>query len=109
MNDMPPTDRWSLPLERDQHLSQVCDAFESAWRAGQRPRIVDHCKDVAEPDRSALLCELLRLELAYRHQVGERPAAAEYQALFPEHAALVSTVFQEAPTIGWPTDKPEGG
>src|SRR5262245_31144414 len=48
------------------NLDQVCDRFEVAWRAGQRPRIEDFLGEITEPARPALLTELLRLDAAYR-------------------------------------------
>ena len=55
-----------LSPELIRHLERVCDRFEDAWRAGQRPRFEDYLGDMPEPGRSALLRELLLLELAYR-------------------------------------------
>jgi serine/threonine-protein kinase len=61
----------------------ACDRFEAAWRAGQRPRIEDHLAAVPEPERPALLRELILLEVDYRRLAGERPRAEEYLERFP--------------------------
>jgi hypothetical protein len=51
-----------------QRIDEVCDRFETAWKAGQRPQIENYLDDVAEPDCSLLLRELLGVELTYRRQ-----------------------------------------
>jgi hypothetical protein len=80
-------------------IDGVCHSFEAAWQTspgGPRPRIEDYLGDRPEPERSLLLRELLLLEQACRRRAGERPAPAEYQARFPEHADLVRAVGDAA-------------
>jgi len=84
----------TLPLDLAQRLDPVCDRFEAAWLAG--PCIEDFLADVAEPDRPALLRELLWLDLHYRARGGERPLAEEYRRRLPEYAALIDAVFAAA-------------
>lgn len=84
-----------LPLDVVRRLDPVCDRFETALLA--RPRIEDFLKDVAEPDRPALLRELLRLDLDYRVRGGEVPLAEEYRQRLPVYAALIDAVFQTVP------------
>jgi serine/threonine protein kinase len=74
----------SLPTLAD----ALCDRFEAAWQAGQRPRIEDYLGQVPEPHRPRLLYELLMLEVEYRGRDGERPQLKEYQDRFPDHADL---------------------
>jgi serine/threonine protein kinase len=81
----------SLPLDLARRLDPVCDRFEDVWLA--RPRIEDFLENVAEPDRPALLRELLRLDLDYRARRGERPLAEEYRQRLPRYAALIDAVF----------------
>jgi serine/threonine-protein kinase len=87
----------------------VCDRFEAAWRAGQRPRIEDYLPDAPAPDRPALLRELLVVELAYRARLGERPDPAEYRARFPGQAGLVRAAFETMPTPPPSVDRPAAG
>jgi serine/threonine protein kinase len=85
----------ALPLDVARRLDPVCDRFEAAWLAG--PSIEDFLADVAEPDRPALLRELLWLDLDYRARGGgERPLAEEYRRRLPGHAALIDAVFGAA-------------
>jgi hypothetical protein len=38
-----------------QRVDELCDRFEAAWKAGQRPRIEDYLGAATEPERSLLL------------------------------------------------------
>jgi serine/threonine protein kinase len=83
----------ALPGDLALRLENICARFEEACKAGQRPRIEDYLGDTPQPERSVLLQELLRLELAYRRRSHETHTPEEYQARFPEHADLVRAVF----------------
>src|SRR5262245_30240512 len=72
-----------LPGSRVRHADQLCDQFEAAWKAGQRPRLEDYVGTLAEPERLALLCELIPLEADYRRRAGEQPQPQDYQQRFP--------------------------
>ncbi len=53
----------------------------------------DYLGEVAEPDRPALLRELLAADLNARRRRGERPTPAEYAARCPEHARRILDLF----------------
>jgi serine/threonine protein kinase len=81
--------RGTLPLEVAQRLDGICDRFEQAWQAvaagAPRPRLEDYVAEVTASEvRPELLRELIPLEIAYRHDHGEEPQAAEYQCRFPD-------------------------
>ena len=61
----------------------ACHRFESAWRAGRRPRIEDQLADVPEAERAALFRELILLEIELRYADGESPTADDYEWRFP--------------------------
>src|SRR5262249_39982978 len=65
------------------------------WKAEQRPCIEDYLVGSPEAERSALLRELLGLELAYRNRKGESAGPKEYQLRFPAYEELIRKVFQE--------------
>ena len=69
-----------LPLPLAEQLDDICDRYEAAWCAGERPRIEDSVKGIEEPLRARLLQELVALEVAYRREQGESPHPAEYEA-----------------------------
>jgi serine/threonine protein kinase/WD40 repeat protein len=85
-----------LPTAAGRRVDELADDFEAAWLAGRRPRIDDYLASAEEPARSALLQELIRLEVEYRGRSGEQPTAAEYQARFPDHPELLPAVFANA-------------
>ena len=66
-----------------QGVDDVCDRFERAWRAGQRPAIEAHLDDVPASERLVLLRELVLLDIPYRRHVGETPRPEDYQRRFP--------------------------
>src|SRR5262249_55609337 len=72
-------DLW--PASLGQRIDRLWKRLEDAWLAGQRPRVEDYLGD--EPATSLLLRELIRLDVEYRHQLGEEPQAQEYQTRFP--------------------------
>src|ERR1051325_4351928 len=104
-------DRLSLAAER--RIDEACVRFERALQAKQMVAIEDHLGAVAESEGSALLRELLRLEVEYRLRRGEQPTVDEYRARFPTHADSIAKWFPLEPTIGctsptttttnWPT------
>jgi hypothetical protein len=59
------SERDDLTLSVARQVDQACNHFELAWRSRQ-PRIEDFLGDAPEPARSALVRELLALELEYR-------------------------------------------
>jgi serine/threonine protein kinase len=73
----------TLPLAEVQRINEVCNRFELAWKAGERPRIEEYVGDAAGAGRGALVRELILLEVAYRRQRDEAPGCAEYQSRFP--------------------------
>jgi formylglycine-generating enzyme required for sulfatase activity len=78
---------------------QACDRFEAAWKAGQRPRIEDHLAAVPETERSALLPELIQLEVAYRRRAGDQLLPEEFSCRFPalDRAWVVGVLAAAAP------------
>jgi serine/threonine protein kinase/tetratricopeptide (TPR) repeat protein len=65
-------------------LDDVCDRFEAAWQAGQRPRLEDYLADTPKSDHSALVRELVHVEVFHRRRLGETPQLEEYRARFPD-------------------------
>jgi serine/threonine protein kinase len=76
-------------------LDQLCDRFEDAWRARQRPSIDAFLQEVADAERPALLRELIGLEIHYRALAGEAVAPDEYRQRFPDHQSIVTAAFED--------------
>ena len=87
-----------LPSAMARRVDAACDRFESAWRAGQRPRIEDVLVDFPEAALPALLRGLLGLELAYRRLAGEVPDPEHYRLRFPDHPTEVHEALADAST-----------
>ncbi len=65
-----------LPLADQLRLDAACNAFESAWAAGQRPRAEEFVPADAGPElRSALARELALIDADYRARAGDSPPA----------------------------------
>jgi eukaryotic-like serine/threonine-protein kinase len=92
-NPLPGSDSWSHSLL--QRHDEICDRFERAWTAGERPLIENYLEDVAELERPLLLRELLRLDLDYRRRGSETIVLEDYRRRFPDQAALIQAVFEE--------------
>jgi hypothetical protein len=85
----------SLPLSPSQQLTDLYKRFEQEWKQGGQPRIEDFLARVPQPERSALLRQLLALELEYRRLGHETLLIEHYQQRFPDRAGLVRAVFAE--------------
>src|SRR5262245_49009686 len=93
-------DHESVPFTLAERINRACDRFEADWRAGGRPRIEDHLAEVTGPERTALIRELLAVELHWRRRGGERPAADEYLERLPGEAEAVHAAFGRTETLG---------
>jgi tetratricopeptide (TPR) repeat protein len=76
-------------------IDQVCDRFEAAWKAGQRPHPEDFLDTADEPERSELLHQLLLLDWDYRLRAGDEPRAGDYYTRFPCDSTLIEFVGRE--------------
>jgi serine/threonine-protein kinase len=83
------------PVSPARRIDAACDRFEAAWRAGRRPRIEDLVAEAAEPERPALLRELIALEVELRRGRGEQPTPGEYLDRCPGRADAVDAAFAE--------------
>jgi hypothetical protein len=87
-----------LAPEQLHYVEEVCDQFEALWKSArcpeERPRIEEYCPATENPVKGPLLRELLKLDLAYRSEIGEMPALEEYQQRFPEFAQLIGDIYR---------------
>eukprot|EP00913_Durusdinium_trenchii_P013411 g12592.t1 len=74
------------------------------WREGKRPEIEEFVSGWAEPGRSALLRELLAVELEFLRILDATITRDDYCARFPDDVDLVADVFGESPTMTMPGD-----
>jgi tetratricopeptide (TPR) repeat protein len=94
------SDRAGPPLEILDQIDRICDQFEAAWEAGERPRIEDYVGRIGEADRAALLSALLAADLEARRRRGEQPEPGQYNERFPGDWATIDSAFGERPCRG---------
>src|SRR4051812_37179341 len=71
MTEAAQASREALTPSQALRLDRACNAFEAAWRECPPPRIEDALAGWSEPGRSALLRELVHLEVYHRRARGE--------------------------------------
>jgi hypothetical protein len=69
--------------QREERLDKLCDDFEAVWKAGGRPGIEEYL-EAQESESSALLRELILLDVYYRRRVGEGKQVPRWRG--PEEA-----------------------
>ena len=74
-------------------INAVCERFETDWRLGLSPRIEDQLGAAGDRDPSALVLELVALDVDLRRERGERPTPGEYHSRLPDHAAAIDAAF----------------
>jgi tRNA A-37 threonylcarbamoyl transferase component Bud32 len=91
-------DHESLPLDQRRRVHNVCKHFEAAWQSGERPRPEDYLGDAPAPEATALLRELVLLDIEYRRRLGEHPRVEDYRDRFSQLDAAWLTRELMAPT-----------
>jgi len=74
----------SLPLELALRIDAVCTRFRAAWGAGPPPQVEDFLEGWAGPERSALLRDLIELDVDCRRRRGLPCPSEDYQGYFPD-------------------------
>jgi serine/threonine protein kinase len=96
-------------LNTANHVDELCDEFESDWRAGRKPTIEEFLDTVDDRELSTVLGELLAVELEFRVKAGERPCPSDYATRFPDHhevvAAIIHRQFSNCITLDSRVDK----
>jgi formylglycine-generating enzyme required for sulfatase activity len=78
-------------------LAELAARFESAWRAGGRPRAEEFVADEPDAERPALFGSLLALELEIRQRLGEQPGLDEFVGRVPGSEGLVREILAGLP------------
>jgi serine/threonine protein kinase len=99
VSDLSDTFDSQLTPQELERVDCACDRFEGAWQSGVPPTLKDFVEDLDTPVGKFMLCELLKVELAYRIRRGSQPTVDEYQAIFPEQANLIAVVFEQVATL----------
>src|SRR6516164_6605626 len=99
MSGTPNSGNQSLGPSAHLRVDEVCNRFEAVWKAGERPLLEDYLKDVASPERSVLLLELLIIEILYRAR-NEYLTSAEFKQRFPEDSQVIRKAFEAVANSG---------
>ncbi|MCA9141940.1 MAG: serine/threonine protein kinase, partial [Planctomycetales bacterium] len=89
---MPKPDHREL-FELASRIDEVCGRFESAWQAGDEPRIENYLSDVIESERADLLRDLLAIELELLTKAGKLSNESSYCSRFPQFGDVIRDVF----------------
>lgn len=79
-------------------VDSLCDEFESEWLRGRCPRIEDFLQRAQQPHVQQLFAELVRVDLFYRHRVGDSRCVDDYLERFPEYSGLLPSTLAESPS-----------
>jgi serine/threonine-protein kinase len=94
LSDRTPAPPQALPPRwRAAPVDDLCDEFESLWRAGGRPRIEDFLARAGPDAQGELLSQLVGVEVHWRRQRNEQPSPEEYVQRFPLGAGVVERRF----------------
>lgn len=86
-------------------IDAICEDFENALRGNAAPRLADALPSSwSEVDRSQLFEYLLKVEVDFRLEQGERVAAGEYLELFPPMAEAIERVLAHERFVSIPTE-----
>lgn len=77
-------------------IDQMVDHFEGAWRTGRSPRIEAYLTDFDPAEQAGVFRLLLKVEIECRRQLRERPQVRDYRSRFPQFAAALDQVFDNA-------------
>lgn len=83
-------------LDQLRQIDSVADEFDLAFHGGSQPRIEDYLPRVPADVRSALLNELLRIDLEWAARRGETVRPLDYLTRFPADRKIVSSALQSA-------------
>jgi serine/threonine protein kinase len=95
----------SRRIEQLLQIEELRHRFETAWRAGEEPRLERYLEETERSRQAAVFFELLGVELQLRLERGEVLQAVSYHQRFPQYMQQVDAVFREAvpERVGQPT------
>jgi len=75
-------------------IDVICDRFESACRAGDRPDLASFLSEAPAGGLALLFRDLLNLDLEFRVKHGEKPERDDYLRRFPELTDQIDAAFE---------------
>ncbi len=93
LSDLPGSSWRKFSPESQRLLHVRCQGFDEAWQSGKQPDLKDFWKADSPTERSALLFELLCVDLRHRAALGPPPPREQYRQRFAEQSTVVDSVF----------------
>ncbi len=87
----------SPSLDDLKQIEEVVNRFESAWRRGERPRLEEFVAGFPDRLRTALVQQLVPVEIELRRRQGELTSDEEFRRRLPDYVEVIGEVF------GWPS------
>ncbi len=94
MNESRPESPEHPPMSRRERVDRASDEFERQWKVGEAPRIETFLNKADHRDRQLLLRELVAIELALRHEMGDRIEPEEYRQRFADDIRTVDAAME---------------
>ncbi|MFC1758156.1 hypothetical protein ACFL2H_05225, partial [Planctomycetota bacterium] len=85
-----------LSIEALERIDKACCEFEKDLKKGKRKKLGAYLLEEGGHERSALLQELIGIDIDYRRKRGEPVLLADYEAEFPGDAIAVKKVFLDS-------------
>jgi len=86
----------SLSPHATARIKEACDRFQRAWTEGDKPCVEEYLAAESEPERLALMHELLVVERRHRERTDNPLTPEDAHRRFPDHSELVDSVFTSA-------------
>lgn len=93
LSDFPGSSWQRLSPESQSQLRGHCQAFDEAWQQGRQPELSEFLRADSPAERSALLFELLCVDLRHRAGLGSLLPREQYRHRFSEQSGIVDSAF----------------
>lgn len=94
MSEDLPSPQRPLTHSQSERIDDLCDAYESAWQSGKRPRIEDFLKGLEEAESQRTLTELLLSTWHLIQSEGQTPEAQPFLEQFPQFTETVKQAWR---------------
>ncbi len=93
LSDFPGSSWRKFSPESQRLLRDRCQEFDEAWQPGRQPDLNEFWQADSPTERSALLFELLCVDLRHRAALGTLPPREQYRQRFAEQSAVIDSAF----------------
>ena len=84
------------PLAANERIDEICIRYEDSWMQGERPQLESYLDEVEAENQSALVYELLRIDLACGPR-RELLTEEAYLSRLPDFRPVIEAVFRKRP------------